>query len=338
VGHPQIINTTPFAFEPLFVADEDLRPIVVTLFKGTFNFDMRGEVTVADVQIPVNVSGERWTEDPLSSYKFEPETAFCKPSTDVVLVGHARPPSSRLAQIDVGIRVGPVQKLAKVFGDRQWVATGQGIVMSNAAPLERIPLQWERAFGGRDAARSTAASDFRELRNPIGTGFATSLGVEGDRQQLPNIEDPNNLIVKYGDVVPPCGFGFTSPDWQPRASFAGTYDARWDQTRKPMLPLDFDRRFLNAAAPGLIAPGYLRGDEEVVVLNAAAVPRLAFRLPAVLPPSSRLVRRNGQQTTLPTQLDTIIVNTDKQELILLWRAHAAGGPHDFSAISATSPA
>ena len=201
-----------------------------------------------------------------------------------------------------------------------------------------MPLTWENAFGGQDEARLTPERALFEPRNPVGTGFGKPLTKNGDRLRLPNIEDPNQLISGYGSVVAPCGFGFTSPNWQPRATFAGTYDEGWDKTRKPMLPLDFDRRFFNAAAPGLVAPGYLHGNEEVVVLNTTSVPRLAFRLPAVPPPLCRVVLRGGREVQLQTNLDTVIVNTDDLLLMLLWRAFTlvGGGPHDVTAIEVGS--
>jgi hypothetical protein len=338
MGHPDIANKTPFAFEPIFIADEDLRPVVVTLIKGTFSFDLGGAVQLADEQIPVSLAGEPWSDAPVSSYRYEPETAFFKPATDVVLIGHAEPPGGGATQVDVGINLGPVRKLARVFGDRFWFFTKQGVGMSGTAALDRIPLIWERAFGGRDEIRSTPERPLFESRNPVGTGFGMPLAKEGDTLRLPNIEDPNQLIDQYGAVVPPCGFGFTSPNWEPRARFAGTYDEGWNRDRKPLLPADFDRRFFNAAAPGLVAPGYLRGDEEVILLNATPVPRLAFRLPAVSPPRCRVVLRGGQEIPLQTNLDTVIVNTDEQRLILLWRAYAmtGGGPHDVAAIEVTA--
>jgi hypothetical protein len=116
---------------------------------------------------------------------------------------------------------------------------------------------------------------------------------------------------------------------------AGTYDEDWSKNRNPMLPIDFDRRFFNAAAPGLIAPGYLRGDEEVVALNVTSVRHLAFRLPGVPPPRCRVVLRGRPDVELQTNLDTVIVNTDDQQLLLLWRAYTptAGGPHDVVSIT-----
>lgn len=339
MAHPDIDNRTPFAFEPIFIADEDLRPVVVTLIKATFSFDEHGEVWLADEQLPVTLTGEPATDAPVSSYKYEPEAALFKPSTDVVLIGHAEPPGGGATQVDVGIKVGPLQKVARVFGDRYWLRIGTEVRMSRTGELGRVPLTWENAFGGRDESRSTPERSVLESRNPVGTGFGTPLLKDGEHFRLPNIEDPAELIDEYGAVVTPWGFGFTSPNWQPRATFAGTYDQHWDQTRKPLLPVDFDRRFFNAAAPGLIAAGYLRGDEDVVVLNTTSVPRLGFRLPSVLPPLCRVVLRGYQDTVVSTNLDTVIVNTDDHQLILLWRACTvvAGGLQDVTAIDVALP-
>jgi hypothetical protein len=334
LGHPEIENRTPFAFEPVFIADEELRPIVVTVIKATYEFDLHGELRLAEEQVPVNLGGETWTDAPLSSYRYEPEGVLPKPSTDVVLIGHAHPPAGGATHVDVGIKVGPVQKLARVFGDRFWVWTNTGVRRSRPAPLQPTPLIWENAFGGRDEKNSTPERTSLEPRNPIGTGFGRPLSRDHERLRLPNIENPEDLIGDYGSVVAPCGFGFTSPHWQPRAAFAGTYDDRWSRTRKPLLPVDFDRRFYNAAAPGLIASGYLRGDEDAVLLNTTTVPRVAFRLPAVAPPVCHVVLRGAKDVEIHTELDTVIVNCDDQRLLLLWRGDISSGqgPHDVRAI------
>jgi hypothetical protein len=334
LAHPIIENRTPFVAEPVFIADEELRPVVVIVIKATFTFDSQGNVRLADEQLPVNLTGEFATDAPVSSYRYEPEVAMCKLSTDLVLIGHAQPPDNSATQVDVGFRVGAVQKRAKVFGDRYWVWTTSGVVMSRPARLQAVSLIWENAFGGSDAVRSTPERQLFETRNPVGTGFGTPLQKDGDRLRLPNIEDPKRPIRDYGVAVPPWGFGFISPDWLPRAGYAGTYDEQWDKTRKPLLPVDFDRRFFNAAAPGLVAPGYLRGDETVVVLNTTPVQQLAFGLPGVAPPFCRIVLRKGLEHRLSTNLDTVIVNTDEQLLLLLWRAYApaGNGPHDVAEI------
>ena len=56
MGHPNIENKTPFAFETLFLADEELRPLVVAVIKGTFTIVPDAPCEHADEQIPVDVS------------------------------------------------------------------------------------------------------------------------------------------------------------------------------------------------------------------------------------------------------------------------------------------
>lgn len=337
MGHPDIQNHTAFVFEPLHIADEEMRPVIVTLVKATFQFDLEGSVWLSEEQLPVNPTGELSLDRPVSSYKYEPEVALHKPATDVVMIGHARPPGGGATELEVGIKVGPVQKVARVFGNRFWVWTEHSVRMTRTAAMEPVALIWENSFGGEDRLGSTPEQPRFEPRNPVGTGFGSSLAKEGDHIRLPNIENPDEPIQDYGAVVEPWGFGFTSPNWEPRAGYAGTYDEQWNKSRKPMLPADFDRRFFNAAAPGLTAPGYLRGDEEVVLLNTTQKNRVGFRLPAVPAPQCTVVFRNRPDVQLSTNLDTVIVNADEQQLILLWRAHTltGGGPHDVRAVVVT---
>ena len=171
------------------------------------------------------------------------------------------------------------------------------------------------------------------LRDPVGTGYVSrwndQLGVA-----LPNVEDPQNRIRSVSDRPAPAGFGFVSPHWQPRASFAGTYDAAWMSSRSPLLPQDFDRRFLNAASPGLVAPGYLVGNEPVTVVNASARGRLDFTLPGVTAPRVGVTLRGSGPQTVPTHLDTVIVDTDGHRVSLIWRGHVkvTEVPRDVAAV------
>jgi hypothetical protein len=202
--------------------------------------------------------------------------------------------------------------------------------------VQRIPLTWERAFGGWD--RTTDPPQL-ERRNPVGTGFRGRGGAFEEGKRLPNIEDPSGLLQAYGQVVTPVGFGFTSPDWLPRAGFAGTFDDGWRKERMPLLPRDFDRRFFNAAAPGLVAPGYLRGDEQVTVVGASPMGQLSFRLPAVPRPACTVVLALRPDQRVETQLDTVVVSTDDDRVYLTWRGHVAlrNGPHDVRAIAVETP-
>lgn len=334
MSHPDIKNKTKFHFEFLPLADENGSPLIALIVKATYHIQNQAAVILADEQNSLNTGGEYWGSPNSSSYKYEPETAFIKPATDVVLIGHAHAPNCNATIADVGIRVGSVQKTVRAIGDRLLVKRSGNLSTYGPKPFEKMPLVYERAFGGWDRSHSNPDKHTFEPRNPVGVGFGYPNGKTDEPIQLPNIEDPNRPWKSLGDRPPPTGFGFISPHWQPRTSFAGTYDKTWDETRKPLLPVDFDRRFFNAASPGMVASGYLRGDEAVTIINASPFQRLSFSLPGVPPPCCGVELREGKREILQTQLDTVIINTDEMRMFLLWRAHMVvlNGPHDVLAI------
>ena len=94
--------------------------------------------------------------------------------------GHSR------RELEVGFRVGPVQKVLRVIGDR----SGARWAPSSPQPFEKMPLVYERAFGGVDPQVEEPERDW-DWRNPVGTGFAVSRG-NADGLALPNIEYPND--------------------------------------------------------------------------------------------------------------------------------------------------
>jgi hypothetical protein len=334
VSHADIENLTPFAFEAAIAADEDGRLLYVPIVKATYEVRSGSPLLMAERQLPVNLDGELWGEPGKSSYKYEPECAFTKPATDVVLIGHAYARRPGDTEVQVRLRAGPLEKTVRVIGDRYWVKTFGMVSMSSPEPFEKLPLIYERAFGGWDRSHPDPKKQAFEPRNPVGTGFRSKHGKPGEVVRLPNLEDPRNPLRDYHDTPPPACFGFTSPDWQPRASFAGTYDEAWMKDRMPLLPTDFDRRFFNAASPGLIAPGYLKGDEPIWIENASPRGTLSFNLPGVSPPQCRVQLVGRRDVQVQTNLDTVIINTDEDLLLLIWRGHLAvrNGPHDVVSI------
>ena len=332
MSHPEIENGTPFAFEPLYLLDEDARPILVTVVKATFSIGKDGRCVRAEEQVPVNIGGEAWGPDPAtSSLKYEPEVAFVKPATDIVLIGHAYAGRSGVTEMRVSLNVGPVTKELLVFGDRLGSKTAGFFTATRPQPFEKLPLTYERAFGGWDRSNPNALKHTFEPRNPVGTGFVEA-GSPVKDLRLPNVEDPRAAFKNPGDRPAPAGFGFVSPHWQPRAALAGTYDEAWQKGRSPLLPKDFDRRHLNAASPGLVAPGHLRGDEPVKAAGVTPEGTLQFSLPGVPPPEVKVVLGDENETTIPTVLDTVILEPDERRVLLLWRGSLLlrTGPHDVS--------
>lgn len=318
MAQPVLDNATPFAVEGLFLADEELRPLFVPVVKATYTIG-EGGLVLADEQMPVNPAGERWGDSDPSSYRYEPECAFAKPATDVVLVGSACAPRPGTTEMLVAFQAGPVRSGVRVVGDRAFFKGVGGVGMTKPMAFEKIPLQWERAFGGWDRSHPDAARHTFEPRNPVGTGFRGSGSRFEEGLRAPNVEDPARPFKGWGDRATPAGLGFTSPDWEPRNRFAGTYGKAWEEQRAPLLPKDFDRRFMNAAAPGLVAPGYLRGDEAVVVSGTTPRGGVTFRLPGEPPPRVSVTRNGQPDADVQMSLDTVIVDTDASRLFLLWR-------------------
>ncbi len=332
--HPTI-ESAAFAVEPLFLNDETGAPLLVPLAQSTYAIVAPDRLERAPEQPRPSLTGELWGADAgVSSYRIEPPGAFSKPGTDVVLLGHAQTRGARQRELLVTFRVGPVGKQVRVTGERRWVRTMGAVHATEPLPFERIPLCYERAFGGWDRSSSDPALHTFEPRNPVGTGFRAPDSLFEEGLRLPNLEDPGDPLTRFGDVVRPAGFGFLSPDWQPRLALAGTFDEAWQRERMPLYPKDFDRRFFNAASPGLVTTGHLRGDEPVLVEGASPLGRLSFRLPGERLPGCRVQLSHGPKVDVPLALDTVIVDTDAGRVTLLYRGHVAlrDGPHEVRSI------
>lgn len=333
--HAEVVNATGLVIEPLVLADEETVALAVPLIQGTWHIGDGGALTWLNKQAPIRPGGQ-WHGDPATtSLRLEPQVAFIKPvGTDVVLLGHAHAPHRGATEGQVGVRVGPVRKVARVIGDRRLVRGLGGISITAPAPFERIPIVYERAFGGWDRRHPDPRRHGCEARNPVGVGFFDrALALDGEAQ-LPNIEDPEQPFNAFGDTPPPAGFGFVSPDWEPRRRLAGTYDEAWSKTRKPLLARDFDRRFFQSASSGLTSAGHLRGDEEVVVLGAAPEQRVAFQLPARSTLQCWIELRGRNRVALQPLLDTVIIDMDLRLLTLQWRCHLPlpTGPHAWRSV------
>ncbi len=249
-----------------------------------------------------------------SSLRSPADLCLRKPSTDVILVGHARPAKAGTAEMDVMVRVGPVQKALRVFGARYWRRGVTGLHPSAPEPIEAVPLVWELAFGGFDSGDGKL---LEEPRNPVGRGLKVSVDDLVD-QLTPAIEDPNDLVTSHRSRPRPAGVAPLMRHWEPRRTYAGTYDEEWKNTRMPLPPLDFDERFNQAADPSLITPAYLRGGEPVQLLGVG--PRGAAQ--TELPRAHWFVgaRVDGRLVEHPPDLDTVLIDADALTIDLTWRA------------------
>jgi hypothetical protein len=342
--HPDIDNRTPLPFELLFLADEEGRPLVTPLAQATFRI-VEGRLQLAEEQLPLALAGERNTpreetptDPPMEgvppSWRLEPEAAFVKPGVDVVLLGHAYAPRGRATSSEVVLRVGRFEKRVRVSGERVFVDVGTGIRISSPRPFERLPLQWEYAFGGAEVSNGSVVAF--DKRNPVGRGFRGPRARFVEDVFLPNLEDPAAPLTRWGQPVPPAGFGFVSGEWEPRSALAGTYGQAWEEERSPLLPADFDRKFFNGAPEDQVLE--LRGDEQVEVVGASARGPLRFALPELQPLRGRLVLQDREEM-LQLAFDTIVIDAEAGVVRVLFRAHAPlqRGAFDVKALTVRGP-
>lgn len=311
----QLENETPFAAELMLLADKEGIDTLFAVVKATFTIG--DTLSLAEKQLPVTLADEHHGEPGRSSIRTPSDVALHKPGTDIVVNGSACAPGETPTwQMDASVTVGPVSKSVRVFADRVWGQSGSASTVEWIAPFVRMPLVWERAYGGTDI---TDAGPSAEPRNPVGTGFRARGGngaVAGSR--LPNVEDPAGLISGPHDAPAPAGLAAVAPAWLPRRAFAGTYDQKWQRSRAPYLPVDFDLRFFQLAAPGLVTPAPLTGGEIVRLRGFTPNGSLDFYLPALSVHATYRVDRGSEQR--PATLETIIIEPDERRLVMLWRA------------------
>ena len=311
----QLDNRTPFAAGQGWIRDRQGAEVWLVVVKATFDVLSDGTLQVAEKQPePVRIP-EHAGEPGHSSIRFESDFVLAKATTDLIVVGHAHaPPGSVVRQLDVALRVGNLHKVLRVFGDRAWGLLGPG----EPEPFARMPLVYERAFGGADKLSDTPEKDW-DWRNPVGCGFAVkSAHLKG--LPVPNVESPDDLIRAWEDRPAPAGFGVVASHWQPRASLAGTYDAKWEATRQPLLPEDCSDRYFQCAPLDQQTEQFLVGGERVTLINLSPRGRLEFALPSLaLTLESRFSDGQRRMHKAP-RLNTVIFEPDVARVSLVWHS------------------
>jgi hypothetical protein len=310
-SHAQL-NLTPFATGLAPCVDRDGRDLAVAVLKATFRFTARGQVTPAppDAQRPVLGADAHWGDPGRTSVRHASDVSPPKQGTDVAIVGHAYGRGRK--EVEAGFRVGTLEKTVVVSGPRVWVA-GFPVAIAGPVPFEKVPLRYEHAFGGgyEDAGKPVAWPE-----NPAGVGFAKAVV---DRAPLPSIELRSARYRSIKDRPAPAGLGFIPPGWKQRARFAGTFDAAWERTRRPLLPADLDERFWNTVPQDQVLRPKLQGGETLLLRNVhpeaetvtVPLPRLTF---------TAAFRVRDGDTVLPTTADTLLVEPDEGRLAITYRA------------------
>ncbi|MBI4703530.1 MAG: DUF2169 domain-containing protein [Deltaproteobacteria bacterium] len=251
-------------------------------------------------------------DDPARSVVYGSDFALLKRRADVTLRGSAHAPGGRAERMLVRFRFGHrdnrFDRQLAVLGERIWRSAGVGLSPSEPQPFARLPLVYDRAFGGPG-----------HRGNPCGVGASGRGPHIGD--PLPNVEDPERLIVSPGDRPEPAGFAPLGGLWPLRWAKIGSYGPRYLPERWPFFPGDFDLDYFQHAPAGQQLD-LLRGDEpfelgglhpEHGVLRGS-LPGLRVRCFAQTTEPA-----GGLFFEVPLGLDTVHFDLEEGKLTLLWR-------------------
>lgn len=338
----EVVNDTPFE---LFQCDKmgvGRRYFDTVVLKGTFALTPE-RLPLAEVQLPIALADELWDEGDAerSSIKVAGEVVLTKPTTDVIVTGHARAPgpdplSEWPALVEIRGRDGlEVDYGAHVVGPHAWRFThAHGWVLPNPEPTLAVPIRYELAFGGAYAKAfpeelaSPGVEWVVHEANPCGSGFFEERYMDESReysapQWLPDL----SFVGRRDAKVPLVGFGPVARPWPARLKYAGTYDERWiARTRAEVaqgMPADyaadFNPRYFQCANPALVMPRYLEGSEIVRLTGLLPGDEpFVFQLPCVL---VRAETVNGANESAAEQLplDTVHIDVDAATVSLCWR-------------------
>lgn len=305
-------NLTPYAAERTWGRDRDGVHEWIVAVKGTFDIRPDGTLALADEQLPALLAPEYTGEPGASSLRYDADLVGPKPATDVVLNATAYAPQGRpSADFLAGFRLEGISKAVRVRGERTWVESPLGGAPSEPRSVTSVPIVYELAYGGYDDAGPDPRQHRLDARNPVGSGIGNRLG-----DPAPSFEYTGATLEGGG----PAGFGAIDSHWSPRREMQGTYDAAWQRSRSPLLPVDWDPRSLLCSPADQRPPGHLKGGEPVELINLTPAGVLRFALPKVhLGFSTRFATLTGRRTEEHRAiLSTVIIEPDHPRVIMVW--------------------
>lgn len=301
-----LVNRTPFSAATHVQVDRDGQEMLLAVMCATFHAASDdAPLTLAETQAPVRDLDQPRGDPARSSIAFETDLAPLKPRVDVLVHGHATVPRGGSAgEIEVALRIADIDKRLRVTGDR-------GGPRDTPRPFSRLPLVYERAFGG-----STPDGDCcRE--NPVGIGHRGASSADPTiASAVPNIAYADSRAASAsnpGGPALPAGFGIVARQWLPRLPLAGTYDQHWLDTVWPLPPADFDPLF-HQTAPRDQQTAHIVGGETVELVHMTPSGLWRFRLPVLDVPVHLIHADQVRQTRW--SVDTVEIDADRRQVTL----------------------
>jgi hypothetical protein len=306
-------NRTPYAAERNWTRDKAGVHHWVVAVKATFGIAPDGKLTLADEQIPPVLAPVYFGEPGLSSLRFDSDLLAAKPGTDVIVNAHAHAPGGKpTTQVDATLKIDKLIKTLRVSGPRVYAFNMGFLSCTSAQPFTTQPIRYEWAYGGSDFSDPDTKKHRIDPRNPIGKSFTTrEANLKG--QPAHSVEFLSGNAAKLG----PAGFGAIDRAWSPRREYAGTYDEKWERTKKPLLPDDYDERFGMCAPSDQTRAEPLRGGEPVELTNMTPQGSLRF----VLPKSYFVftTRFGPRKEDHRGKLSLVLIEPDELRLMMVWQ-------------------
>jgi hypothetical protein len=323
-----LINSTMFKTGSAALFDMEGHDLAVVAVKATFELsgkDKKADLAPVLCKDPVEVFPmDQYAGEPgMSGIQYPADLVPGKRGTDIGVLGTVYSPGGNAAtKLKASVKVGGLYKELLVTGNRIWTKSlfKPGYTVTEPEPFRRMPLCWERTFGGVATTRKKEKIPYED--NPAGTGYV----LEGDRvggTRLPNFEDPKQRIKTYRKTYIPATFGFSLPSSARRRLHAGTYDGVWMKKRRPLYPEDMDIRFFNCAQAELTSDGFLKGGETVTLSNLTPGGHLRFVLPVCDIAVTFCV--SGKLTEKKADLHTVTIEPDLDRFSMTWSASERPG-------------
>jgi hypothetical protein len=263
------------------------RLFVTVVAKASFSLTPGAEMARCEPQ-PIIGAELHYGNNPVRSVRFTPDLAPRLNRADVLFTGHGHAPSGAPAVLGAARLV--------VFAG-EWAVLDKTILLQDPRGFQRIPLVYERAFGG-----STV------LENPLGIGG----DADGGEPTLVDIIAPRR----------PIGFGPIARAWPARKRLLGKTQRRVLEGAVAEIPAGFDWSYFQSA-PRDQQIDALRGDETIALFGLhPTLPVLVARLPRVRG-RARLHHLTGsgipEGHPLDLTLDTLRIDGDEERCTVVCR-------------------
>ncbi|MDR5781429.1 DUF2169 domain-containing protein [Caballeronia sp. LZ065] len=216
---------------------------------------------------------------------------------------------------EVGLRVAQSSKRLRVTGDR----VSQDGRPLPAAPFERMPLDWTKAYGGADYPQ-----------NPLG------LGHEASPAKLPNLAYADDLMTSSDAPVRSASFAPVPSSWPQRRELYGELDDTYLEEDFPGYPRGMDAAYFNIAPADQQFPDLsalpAACDYELVNLHSERA-RIAGRLPPLHVRAFAWHTNTASGREIPMRLTTLWFLPHIEKVVMIYHGVAAIRSFDASDIA-----